>query len=73
VAAVFLTVGRVEQHEIAAESDCWVVQPEPRHAEDEVVRDRSDVEAEGFLVGRSAEEDGIVFGDSSSPRGGAVG
>ena len=56
--AVFFTVGRVKQHEIATESDCWIVQPEPRHAEDEVVGDGGDVKAKRFLVGRGAEEEG---------------
>ena len=73
MAAVFLTVRRVEQHEIAAKSDCWIVQPEPRHAKVEVVRDGGDVDSKRFLVSRGAEEDGVVFGDGSSSRGGSIG
>ena len=49
------------------------MQPEPRHAEDEVVGDGGDVEAKRFLVGRGAEEDRVVFGDGSSSRGGPIG
>jgi hypothetical protein len=49
------------------------VQPEPRHAEDEVVGDEGDLEAKRFLVGLGAEEDGVVFGDGSSSRRGPIG
>ena len=49
------------------------MQPEPRHAEDEVVGDGGDVEAKRFLVGHGVEEDEVVFGDGSSSRRGPIG
>ena len=49
------------------------MQPQPGHAQDEVVGDGGDVEAKRFLVGRGAEEDGVIFGDGSSLRTGPIG
>ena len=48
------------------------MQPQPRHAQDEVVGDGGDLEAKRFLVGRGAEEDGVVFGDGFRLRGGTI-
>ena len=61
--AMVLTECGVEGEGSAPVAHGWIVFLQPRHAENDVMGGRGDVQAQGFFVASDAEGEGIVLGN----------
>src|ERR1700724_2259085 len=68
VAAVFVTVCRIESESFTAEARRRVMPFKPGHAEDDIVSGGSDIEAEELGRAAGMNEKGIIMGDGVGSR-----